>query len=380
MKNLSFYVCQTVNESGEKVYFNTLTRQQLPISATFDELESNLFLSGQERESLLKLLIIHDPPKFLNFNIAPTLECNLRCTHCNFSHLLEAKQQKPLNVDKICDFIIRSNVKDICIFFYGGENLLEEEKCHEVIDKIKSHANILHIGMVSNLTIDLNERRLSLIEKLSQLSISLDGGNDLLNDAQRIPLTGNWSPFEKTTNNLKILITKGLRHKINLKASFGDASNTPELRKEYYLFALQFGFKPEQINIGLIGPHSECRKTTKSFADILLKPIFTPTWCCKYRHEVLLTDYTENIFSDYYTYTKIGNLSDSLSTIIERRNDLILKTMPLLNDTKCMKCQAAGYCWGSCAMLDFVGGKSNFCDPVALQHQIQKMANDNKLC
>jgi len=54
--------------------------------------------------------------------------------------------------------------------------------------------------------------------------------------------------------------------------------------------------------------------------------------------------------------------------------------MPILIDKKCKECSVAGFCWGGCAMVEYIGGMSQYCDPQIIKDQVLERATNNTLC
>ena len=378
------YVLETNNKQGKRILFNTVSKQQMPIDSSEYELKNNFFLQGQE-QLLLEEMLFNQTVSSLCLEIAPTLECNLRCTHCCNKHLLLDKQPNEINVDKICSFISRSGINDVKIFLYGGENFLYIDKCNEIIDKISKLPITVKFNMVTNLTLDMDERHFSFISKLEELGVSIDGIGSIHND-QRIPYKDKFNPFEKTLNNLKILIRKGLKDKIGIKICLDDEADTHKNREDLCRLIFKLGIKPKQITTGTVCP-SKSQHPSNAFIDNCKNKSYArhaieinAHWCCKYRYTVFLTDYTGNVYTDLFSYCKLGTIEDDIKTLNNKRKEFIEETMPIFNDDKCKKCPSVSACWGNCCMFDYIGGMSKYCDPQAMFEHIKHTAEDNMLC
>lgn len=383
MNNLSHYVFETTNQTGQRVLFNTVSRKELPVDATQEQLGEHFFLKGQEKDALISR-VTNQKIAALALNIAPTLECNLRCTHCMLTHMLLDHQPNDVDVDKLCNFVERCGVKTIAAFLYGGENFLRVDKCNEIVDRVTAVAKRLDINicfdMVSNLTLDMDERHFNLIDKLQTLGVSVDG-LERQHNLQRLTYKSEFNPFQKTLNNLKILIRRGCKKKLLIKCCFGE-HDTPLHRRDVARLFLELGLPPEQFQLGYVGPAESQAGSNKYLQDLRKKndPPQFGQWCCRYRFTNIMTDYTGNIYSDIYHYNKIGTLDDSMETLIKNRTKLILETMPLFTDEKCINCPAVATCWTGCARYDFVGGKSKYCDQEGRYEHLKNMAEMNYLC
>lgn len=107
-------------------------------------------------------------------------KCNLRCKHCFIRELDNSKLQ---DIDQVCRFIstVEKVDKNINVLLFGGEPLIAPESyLHSLIDeleKLKSGNEFLSVSMTTNLTMELTEARLAILERLDGYGTSYDHGD-----------------------------------------------------------------------------------------------------------------------------------------------------------------------------------------------------------
>lgn len=379
----SKYVVQTTH-NNQQVYFNTVTRRHLPIDATIDRFHSKFFLAGQEHDALVWQIMRRPMGKSFFLFVAPTWECNLRCTHCMVKHQLVRSQEKEIDVPAIKDFALRCMARygttNFPIQFYGGESLLAVPKCVELMDSISSIEGLeTRFSLYTNLAVELTEEHIDFLRKLYSIGVSIDGLEEQHN-MQRIPLNGHINPFEVSMSNLRKLVLAGLKDKIEVQACLKDEFNTLENRLAVYEMIVRFGVAYDRINIGTISPTKLHPQPSDMYISGLRQPRLSQRCCCKYRQHIYLTDCSGNIFSDYYTYTPIGTIYDDLETLEKQQAKLTLNTMPVFNDPKCKECPVVGYCWGGCTVVENTGHNlSKYCDQHGLIAHVESLAKEGNL-
>ncbi len=376
----SRYVVKTMYQ-GQEVLFHTVTKKVLPAGTDPQILVKNFFYAGQERRAVTTTIMQMPLDGWFHFHLAPTWECNLRCTHCIVKHRLIAGDTNVLQVDPIIRLAKQSKqlfgVKYMSVNLFGGESLLSIEKCNEIIDAFRGLDNeSLDFRLFTNLTMELTDKHLEFLKKIDNIGVSIDGLEEIHN-AQRIPIHP-MNPFQKTIQNLKILIKQGWKNKITVQACLDDQSNTLSNRVAFYQTILQFGIDPQRILIGTAAPTKTNPISGEYYKQGLnqIKP--TDGFCCKYKLDNLVIDNTGNIFSDYYSYTKIGTIHDDLLMLLGEKEKLTLETAPAFNDPKCAECSALGYCWGGCTITENDGPLSKYCNQDGLKAVIAEAAKNGK--
>ena len=367
---LSHHVLKTSN-----VYYNTVTKIRLPLDSSEETLRKHHCIRGQEKEAIRSVLLNRPADQVMGIAIAPTFECNLRCTHCMVKHLLVEENQK-IDIAGTKAFISkckdRYNLTSLMITFYGGESLLAIQDCADIISEISTLV-MVRFSLFSNLSMELTDQHMEFLAQADTIGVSIDGLEQEHNK-QRLWLHESGNAFQAVIQNLKKLVLAGLKDKIQLQACLRDEFSTPEMQKEFYKFALRYGILPEKVTVGVIGPSKTDPEPGEKFLKGLNAPTFISGPCCKYRQNNLSIDNTGNIYSDYYSYVKLGTIYDDPALIEEQQEKLILETAPALNDPKCKICPIVGYCWGGCSMVENTGNKlSKYCD------EKRKVVHENML-
>lgn len=372
---LSHYVVRTF--SGEQdILFHTVTRKVLLADADEKTLAENFFYAGQEKQAVLAKLA-QPPDGWFHFHLSPTWECNLRCTHCMVRHRLIKDDTNILEVAPVIRLAQQSkqlfDVRRMSVNFFGGESMLAIDKCNEIVDAFNGiDLELMHFQLFTNLTMELTDKHLEFFRQVDSIGVSIDGLEQIHN-AQRMPISP-MNPFEKTMQNLKILVKQGWKEKISIQACLSDQHNTLDNRVSFYRTILQFGIRPHRIMIGTIAP----TKTNPTPGDHYKKGLhqvkLTDGFCCKYRLNNLVIDNTGNVFSDYYSYTKIGTVNDDLLMLLGEKEKITLETAPALNDPKCQKCPALGFCWGGCSVTENDAPLSTYCNQDGIIAVIEEAA------
>lgn len=150
-----------------------------------------------------------------------THSCNFRCRYCSFSNntgISREHESKSLSLEKGKKAILflkekSSCRKDLEIFFYGGEPLIEFYKIKEYIKyahKIMPEKNIKFF-MTTNLSI-LNDAIIDFfIENDINITVSLDGPKEVHDKYRRYAKDGSGT-FNTTYNNLKKIFNKSKKY------------------------------------------------------------------------------------------------------------------------------------------------------------------------
>jgi radical SAM protein with 4Fe4S-binding SPASM domain len=367
-------------------YYNTVSHRSLPFTATEAELAEQCCLEGQEDECLNRVLF--GSPQGCNFEIIPTWECNLRCTHCSVSHQLKKKDADVLNVDKLIGFIERyvkaytPPLRKVTLSFVGGEPLLRAKQLDDFLTRLDLPLECF-ARMTTNATVDLGETELSLLSKIKQITVSIDGNRNQHN-LQRKVFWGDFDAYEKTISNLKVLL-QHFGMNVKVQAAVRDEFYTPEYKREFFETMLKLGVYKDNIDYGCIHPTQQKPEPQKTYLKSLQVINLRPTPCCKFRYlRNMIIDSSNRIFSEFFAANpdnQLGTLDDDFEAIQRRHREIISDTMPALKDPKCMTCPVIGYCWGGCvngAVL--IGNRpSYFCNQKGLIDKIDGLAKSGRL-
>lgn len=377
---LSNTVWKTHDNHGREIYYNTITKKSLPVGSSEEKLKEGLFLSNQKLDAIKKRLFKFN--KYCHFTIIPTWECNLRCTHCTVLKKLIKKDVVKVDVPKTVDFITRfadaKATKIIRIAFVGGEPLLAIDCLNGVIDSLKLLKYDLGTSVTTNLVSDLNEKVLDCLRKMNIITVSLDGDH-YEHNIQRKSFTGDVDdPFLKTVTNLKTLIKEGMTDSLYVQCALRDEFLNSDHKERYYRLLLKLGIHGSRIRFGCLHP-TERLNAGEGYMSVLSKGSVISDVCCRYRQSNFTID-KNDIYTDFYSWGKVGTLDDNIDTIIENSNNQALKVMPVLQDEKCMSCPVIGFCWGGCSNgLKFAETPSKFCNQSKLIENITKAAKEKTL-
>jgi sulfatase maturation enzyme AslB (radical SAM superfamily) len=334
-------------------HYNTVLKKKLPLDASENELKTNLFLEGQEEECLFRSL--YGAPIFCNFEIIPTWECNLRCTHCSVLHQLKPKDHNSLNIDKLIEFVQRyvkeyqSTLHKINFSFVGGEPLLRAQSMNDFLDRLIVPVDIT-ARITTNAVCDLKDVELALLAKMSQITVSIDGNHEQHNLQRKVYLKNIDDPYHKTIANLQILLKKFGKN-VHVQASVRDEFYTYEHKKSFYETMLRHGVYKDNIVYGCIHPTEKKPEPQKTYLKSLQLVKLRNNPCCKFRYmKNLVIDSSNAVFSEFFSVNsnnQLGTLDGDFDVIQQKHRDIIKNTMPVLKDAKCMECPVIGYCWGS---------------------------------
>lgn len=375
---LSMYVVES-KHNDEPILFNTVTRRYLPIDAPNDDLVKFHFVKGSEEDAIWSQLT--RPQQKAAFTVITTWECNLRCTHCTVTHKLLKEDPIEMDVSATASFLEKFqtfyNLPRMMLTFLGGEPLLRPQAILDCMDQTK-HLNPFY-GITTNLTVPIEGQVLEIMRRLSSIGISIDGTESIHNE-QRRPLTLTTDPFWTTINNLKTLIKAGMRDKINVQGAIPDKYLTLEHRRDFYRLMLKLGIPYKQIRYSCHHPTVKRPEPNPAFHNALKSTELHGQICCKYRYYNFVLDRDGSIFADYYTWEKVGSITDPIEKI-DANAKKTMSAMPALHDPTCRTCPAIGYCWGGCTNGEVVVGDSpsKYCDQAGLIKAIQDHAEKGLL-
>ena len=376
----------------EDVFYNSITQKKLPLDSSIEDFKENFFLEDQKIEAIK--LRLSEPPKYVQFTLIPSWECNLRCSHCCVLTSLQKKDVNEIDESKFSNFLTQyftkfNKLNFFEFYFLGGESLLKHEK---ILNLIKIAENIeekygikKYLGTTTNLAFDLQYEHIEIFSKIDNLTISIDGMEEEHNNQRHAFTDKSINPFQKTISNLKKVIALGFRDKIYVQA----ALRKEYLKTEYIVNFLQFitslGVKIEKTNIGSIFPTETKPEPENSWiASLEENTRIRNRPCCKYRYMSTLQINSNNtIYDNFYQKenSQLGTLDNTVEEICKKNIELIFSHMPSLNDKTCIECPALGYCWGGCVSGHvFIGNKPSLhCSRKELVPHIKNLADNNEL-
>lgn len=376
-----------IYEEGDEL-FNLVTTKSLPKDSDEATLKEHFFLKGQEGRSLHHRLFDW-PIDQVGIKVIPTWKCNLRCGHCFVLDKLTKEDHEPFDVDRLLVFlesiIETTKIKKFGVAFIGGEATLEAEKCIEIFDRVSERLEGTGIKFYTTLTTNgtiWNKAVAELFSKLHTVVFSVDG-NAKSHNAQRkgLNILQGSDLHAITLRNIKRSVLMGFTKKIRIQSSTNDSSFNKDLLVEFYESVLKTGVPKKQITIGATVPTKLNKFQTELYKTYLTTSIYNRP-CCKYRFgKEFVTDVKGDVYCDYFLDSEtsaIGKLETPFPEILEKHKQLILDTMPVLNDKKCLSCPVIGACWGRCCNTEFLK-PSSLCNQEELQNLCEKQASDKKL-
>lgn len=143
----------------------------------------------------------------LSLTIAPTSDCNFRCSYCYEKNVLHAQSMSDDVADKLVEFVKRkaASIGKLDVTWYGGEPLLEYRRILDLSQKFmkicNEHEVQYNANIVTNGYLLTADKLKKLIEcKVTTIQITLDGTKEV-HDNRRY-LKNHGDTFERIILNL----------------------------------------------------------------------------------------------------------------------------------------------------------------------------------
>ena len=309
--------------------------------------------------------------------IAPTLDCNFRCTYCFETHpkgKMSSETQAAL-VKFVESRLERAEA--FSVTWYGGEPLLAKEIIWSLSEKF--------LTLCKNFSVDYNAfiiTNASLLEdsdvelfkkyKISGAQITIDGVKEI-HDSRRRSVTGE-STFDKLIDRVNFLLNENLSVIVRINI---DKENIDRVDEFLDVLSERITHREElKIDFGQVSPFTDICKSIESdcynneqFADIMLPlygkvlargfemnkmaayPAPRVNFCC--------TDYVNSFVVDnrgelYRCWNHVGNLkmssgnvNDSDNLALEKNYLSWIQWNPIRHQ-KCRECACLPLCMGGC--------------------------------
>lgn len=203
-------------------------------------------------------------PGVLNVTIAPTMQCNFRCTYCFEEHRQEF--MAPDVQAALIQFLRSRGVASggINITWFGGEPLLAVgtiEAVHRSLEKLDvlTHKDLITNGyLLTQATID----RLLALGDWGMVQITIDG-TPIVHDGRRMLVSGAGT-WTRVVRNIKLAVTSGLPVSVRVNI---DKTNSAHIERLVHDL-VDVGVLPgAQIYLGSVTDYTqECSHT----ADVML--------------------------------------------------------------------------------------------------------------
>lgn len=393
-KNNCFYVSSSLSHSLielTKSQFSNIKEGCLSVFSE-DELQSlnseNIIVDSEIDEIGL-LRYAYNKAKYsddyMDFVIAPTLECNFACQYC-----FETRKQGRMSEDvqnKVVDFFeskLKNNTfKKVKLAWYGGEPLI----CFDIVEKLTNRINEISSKYNTNLQTVmttngylLNEQIVASLEKMGFdfVQIIIDGPKEI-HDKRRKLISGEGT-FDRIINNIKLFnnskVQISVRINIDKENSKSYKPLTAELDKlnmdniRYYPALVEFTPNQESCR------EKQCMTAAEfgEFANTEAKEYYflqngasiqNITYNCGAEH---IHSYAiDNLGYVYKCWNSVGYEKDALFSL-DNPNDInpVIASRYLARDPfyekECDTCAYLPICGGGCC-YDYLHNKTHSCIP-----------------
>ena len=370
-----------VNKTQYEMYQNFIQRKiEIEDDDFLNDLVKGHFLIDDdvdERENLkFKMYKSRFNTDFLGLTIAPTSDCNFRCTYC---YEKDSVKHPPMSEEvqmAIVEFIKArvKYIKTLRVTWYGGEPLLcfdiikaLSEQIIQICEKndVKYQAGIITNGYM--LTPNICKEFLKL--KINFIQITMDGTKEF-HDARR-PLRNGGGTFNKILSNLKEIKGK-LPYKISLRINT-DRQNSAYINDLMNIFEKEQLFDVVSPYLAMVSTTNDCYSCSECYTPDSFAPIYYEFEATKKngnimnKYPVLKSNYCGadmiNAFvvdADgrlYKCWNDIGFHERSIASLIKTEdlaNTSIVKKYMIYDpteDSECKDCKLLPICMGGCHQL-----------------------------
>lgn len=199
---------------------NKNTTDELP-QDIIDELIANKILTESKLDDYYEIKLSRHlaryQKKHLSLTIAPTLNCNFRCTYC-FEEGFVKKTIDQETIDNIIDLIKDSDAKTLSVTWYGGEPLLSFKSIKSITERIKKLQVKYFASIITNGYL-LTPEKVNLFEdlKIIDIQLTLDGDKHI-HDNRRpfVDGSGTFSTIIKNIDYLHEKFTGKIKIRVNI--------------------------------------------------------------------------------------------------------------------------------------------------------------------
>lgn len=307
----------------------------------------------------------------LSLTIAPTSDCNFRCSYCYEKDNIKHPKMSIETQDSIIQYVEKksSTIENLTVTWYGGEPLLAMDVIENLSDKfldICKKNNVEYFsGIITNGYLLTKENAHSLTKCcVSHIQVTLDGASK--QHDKRRPLTGGGPTFDVIINNLKNL--KGVfNDKISLrintdKTNIGDVQSVISVLKSEDLEQFVFPYLAKIEDTNGCCDESSCYNQSefagidfhfRQYNNILNDgyPMLRRNFCGADSVSACVIDADGLI---YKCWSDIGMHDRNVGNINEIDNEfnhkLLLEYMLFdpTKDNECSKCKYLPLCMGGC--------------------------------
>ena len=176
---------------------------------------------------------------YMNLTIAPTMNCNFRCSYCFEKNFRNTKMMDLSLTQKIIDFANERKVKKLNVDWYGGEPLLGLDFIKHFNHETYEAGFDVSQSIVTNGYL-LTEEVVKYFDFiwLKNIQITLDGDKETHN--RRRPHVSNSDSFERIMDNLEMLYTycnfNGYWPNVNIRVNIDETNEDdyPKIKNMLY--------------------------------------------------------------------------------------------------------------------------------------------------
>lgn len=196
-----------------------------------------------DRLYLLKWAKMQSQNDFLNLTIAPTMNCNFRCSYCYEKNFRNTKMMDLSLTQKIIDFANKRKVKHLTVAWYGGESLLGLDFIKHFNHETYEAGFDVSQSIVTNGYL-LTEEVVKYFDFiwLKNIQITLDGDKETHNS--RRPHVSNPDSFGRIMDNLEMLYSycnfNGYWPNVNIRVNI-DKTNEDDYPKIKNMLYKKYG-------------------------------------------------------------------------------------------------------------------------------------------
>jgi radical SAM protein with 4Fe4S-binding SPASM domain len=382
-RRLSRYVILT-RRHGREVLYDTVGGTVLPATVREADLGEAGMLAGQESTTLWSRLT--RTRRELALTLLVTWECNLRCTHCSVRDKLRREDPNRIPADSLNAFVrdyqrAHPASDRLSVSLLGGEPLLQPASCEELIRATRGLFSHERFSITTNLAPMLERPHLEVLSQLDEIIVSIDGLEEAHNE-QRKAYRDSFNPFQRTVANLGRLQEAGLIGRVNVQGAIRDDFADEDHFNRFHGTLVRMGVPYDQIRFDTVHPAERGLGVQQSYLDSLRYPLLRREPCCKFRGgSSLIVASDGQVYSDFYTWERLGHLEDGPETIARAQREITHRTMPALKDPECLECPVIGFCWGGCVNGHLVVGDrpSAYCGQQALIERVKGLAESGEL-
>lgn len=299
----------------------------------------------QDPTAWRRLVAYETHAQTLNLVLVWTYRCNLRCEHCNVSHLLVKDDRIEFEIE---DFVAYAKMvaqgKKIVLTVIGGEPLVDTEGLARLFEhpEVQSWEKT----MVTNLTI-LSGRWMDVLSKLDAgLLVSVDGCPED-HDANR-----GKGRFATTYKNIRAVrqALPNLRVSISTALSNERFDDVMYLARFYGLMAY-VGIAREDVRLTVFSPGGKHQDNLSGVSYAGQMSFYAGDPCCGYRFMQSFSITPDGrVWTNYYGPSNkthlIGHVSDKNIEEVRSRYAATVSAAHFVRDPVCRSCEALSYCWG----------------------------------